>query len=51
MHPIDEIEFHKKAVEMIYLAMTNKAMSVHKIQNSLGSIIAGFKLEMTSSQA
>ena len=38
VHPIDQIEFHKQAGEMLYSAMTNKAMSVQKLQNSLGKI-------------
>lgn len=49
-HLIDQIEFHKEAGEMIYSTMTNKDMSVQKLQNSLDNIIAQFKLEKASSQ-
>lgn len=31
VHPIDQIEFHKQAGEMIYSTMKNKAMTVHKL--------------------
>ena len=51
VHPIDQIEFHKQAGEMIYSTMTNKAMSVHKLKKSLDNIITHFKLEKASSQA
>jgi len=51
VHPIDQIEFHKKAGEMIYSTMTNKAMSVQKLQNSLDNITTQFKLEKASLQA
>ena len=39
VHHIDQIEFHKKVGEMIYSTMTNKAMSVQKLQNSLDNIV------------
>ena len=48
LHPIDQIEIHKKAGEIIYSTMTNKAMSVQKIQNSLENIIEKLKLEKAS---
>jgi len=51
VHPINQIEFHKQAGEIIYSTMTNKAMIVHKLQNSLDNIIAQYKLEKASSQA
>lgn len=50
-HPIDKIEFHKHAGEMIYSTVTNKAMIVHKLQSSLDNITAQYKLEKASSQA
>ena len=31
VHPIDQIEFHKQAGEMIYSTMTHKALSVKKL--------------------
>ena len=49
VHPIDWIEFHKQAREMIYSIMTNKATSLQKLQTSLENIIAQFKLEKASS--
>ena len=51
VHPTNQIEFHKQAGEMIYSTMTNKAMSVQKLQNSLENIKAQLKLEKASSQA
>jgi len=32
VHPIDQIEFHKHAGEMIYSMMINKAMNVKKFK-------------------
>ena len=51
VHHIDQIEFHKKAGEMIYSTMTNKEMIVHKLQSSLDNITSQYKLEKASSQA
>jgi len=51
VHPIDQIEFHKKASEMIYSTLTGKAMTTHKIQTSLDNITAQYNLEKASSQA
>jgi len=51
VHPIYQIEFHKQAEEMIYSTMTNKSMSVQKLQNSLENITTQFRLEKASSQA
>ena len=31
LHPIDQIEFHKQAGEMLYYTITNKSMSVQKL--------------------
>lgn len=49
--PIDHIEFHKQAGDMIYSTMINKAMTAHKLQSSLDNITAQYKLEKASSQA
>lgn len=49
VHPIDKLEFHKQASEMIYSIMTNKAMTMHKLKSSLDNITT--KLERASSQA
>ena len=35
LHPIHQIEFHKQASEILYSTMTNKAISVQKLQNTL----------------
>ena len=51
VHPIDQIEFHKQAGEMICSTMTNKAMSVKKLQDSLQNITTQFKLGKASSKA
>ena len=50
VHPIDQIEFHKQAREIIYSTMTNEALSAQKLLNSLENIIAQLKLEKSSSQ-
>lgn len=51
VHPIDQIAFHKQGGEMIYSTITNKAITVQKLQSSLDSITTQFKLENASSQA
>jgi len=49
IHPIDQIELHKKTGEMVYSTLTNKAIVAHQIQNSLNNISAQFQLEKASS--
>ena len=51
IHPIDEIELHKKTCEMIYSTLTGKAIAPHQLQNSLNNMSAQFQLEKASSQA
>jgi len=51
VHPTDQREFHKQAREMIYSTLIGKAMATHKLQDSLGNVIAQHKLEKASSQA
>lgn len=51
IHPIDQIDFHKQAREVIYSTMTNKAMSVQKLKNTLENIRGQLNLEKASSQA
>jgi len=51
IRPVDQIEFHKQAGEIIYSTTTSKAMTVHKLQGSLDNITAQYKMEKTSSQA
>ena len=45
LHPIDQIQFHKQADEMLYSTMTKKSMSVQKLQNTLGNIKDQLNLE------
>ena len=45
IHPLDKIEFHKKAGEMIYSIITTKAMSEQKLQNTLVNVRYQLKLE------
>jgi len=40
IHPIDQIELHKYAREMIYSTLTGKAIASHQLQNSLNNISA-----------
>ena len=49
VHPIDQIEFHKQASEMIYSTLIGKAITAHKLQSSLDNITAQYKLEKASS--
>lgn len=51
VHPIDQIEFHKKAGEMIYSTLIEKFMDSFKLKDSLDNVIAQCKLEKASSQA
>ena len=51
VHPLDQIEFHKQAGEMIYSTMSSKAMSIQKLHNSLENVKVQLKLEKASSQA
>jgi len=49
IHPIDQIELHKKTGEMIYSTLIGKAITTHQLQNSLNNISAQFQLEKASS--
>ena len=51
VHPIDQIEFHKQAGEMIYCTITGKAITTNKLQDSLDNVTTQYKLEKASSQA
>lgn len=51
VHPIDQIQFHKQAGEMIYSTLIGKAMATHRLQGSLDNITIQYKLEKASSQA
>lgn len=49
VHPINQIEFHKKVGEMIYSTLKGKAMAAHKMKSSLDNITTHYKLENASS--
>jgi len=51
IHPMDQIELHKKTREMIYSTLIGKEMMAHRLQNSLDNTIAQLHLEKASSQA
>ena len=51
IHPLDQIELHKKTGEMIYSTLTDKAMATQKLQDSLENTNAELQLEKASSQA
>lgn len=51
IHPIDQIELHKQAREMIYSTLTGKAIAAHNLQIPLNNISTQFQLEKASSQA
>lgn len=51
IHPIDQIELHKRTGEMVYSMLTSKAIVAHQLQNSLNNISTQFQLEKASSQA
>lgn len=38
IHPIDQIEMHKKIGEMIFYTLTNTSMSASKLQVSLNNV-------------
>lgn len=42
IHPIDQMELHKKNGEMVYSTLTNKAIATNQLQNSLNNISAQF---------
>jgi len=50
IHPIDQIEFHKQIGEMVYSALTSKAMMAHRLENSLNNTTTQLQLERVSSQ-
>lgn len=51
IHPIDQIELHKKTGEMVYLALTSKANTTHQLENSLTNTTTQLQLKRPSSQA
>jgi len=51
IHPMDQIELHKKTGEMVYSTLADKTLLAHKLQNSLHNTTAQLELEKASSQA
>ena len=51
IHPIDQIELHKKTGEMAYFTLTSKAITTHQLENSLSNTTTQLQLEKASSQA
>lgn len=51
IHPMDQIELHKKTREMVYSTLAGKAMMDHRLQNSLDNTTAQLNLEKASSLA
>jgi len=51
IHPMDQIELHKKNGEMVYSTLAEKAMLTQKLQNSLNNTSAQLDLEKASSLA
>jgi len=51
IHPIDQIELHKKTSEMVYSTLTSKEIMAHRLQNSLSNTTAQLQQEKASSQA
>jgi len=49
IHPIHQIELHKKTGEMIYSTLTGKSIAAHQLQNYLNNMSAQFQLEKASS--
>lgn len=42
IHPLDQIELHKKSVEMVYSTLTSKEIIAHQLQNLLNNISTQF---------
>jgi len=51
IHPMDQIDLHKKTGEMVYSTLADKTLMAHRLQNSLHKIAAQLELEKASSQA
>jgi len=51
IHPMDQIELHRKTGEMVYSTLANKAILAQKFQNSLNNTSAQLELEKASSLA
>lgn len=51
IHPLDQIELHRKIGEMIYSTLTGKAKMAQRLENSLDNTTTQLQLERASSQA
>jgi len=51
IHPMDQIELHKKPKEMVYSTLADKALLAQKLQNSLHNTSTQLELEKASSLA
>lgn len=51
IHPLDQIELHRKIGERIYSTLTGKAMMAQRLEISLNNTTAQLQLERASSQA
>lgn len=51
VHPIDQLEMHKKTGEIISSTLTNTYMNFFKMQVALSNVQSQLKMEMVSSQS
>ena len=51
IHPIDQMDVHKKTGEMISFTLTNTAISLSKLQVSFANVQSQLKMEKVSSLA
>ena len=51
IHPMDQIELHKKTGEMVYATLADKAMLAHQLKESLSNTNTQLDLERMSSTA
>ena len=51
IHPIDQMDMHKKTGEMIFSFVTNTAMSLSKLQVTLAKVQSQLKMEKVSALA
>ena len=49
IHPLDQIEFHRKCSEMLYSTITTKVMSLQKLQNTIINMREQMKIDKASS--
>ena len=51
IHPIDQIDMHRKSGEMLFLTMTNTAMALSKLKIALSDVQSQLNIEKMSSFA